>query len=697
MLPGSTKYLNFKTAFYFLSVVLFFIIPMLSLDAGISGDEKVHYDQSLKVYNYYKSFGKDKSALDTPKSHLKYYGQSFDNITTIIIKWFNINDIYQFRHIANSLAGWLTIFIAGLLAIFLGGYRVGFLTLLLLFISPRFIGHSWNNLKDIPFALGYIASLYFIFRFLRILRKPDLKTICLLIVSLAFATSIRIGGILLIFYFLLFLALYMASKNLSNSYQLEKKQLNRLIVLVPGIILAAYLGGLLLWPFGLESPVKNPWISYKAMAEFPTTLRQIFEGRVYWSDQFPWYYLLKYMLISIPTVVIAGLILFFAFSMKIMSDNKWIYIFFLIIAILFPLAFIILKGSNVYGAWRHVIFIYPPMVILSALGLNYVLETYKKRLFQLLFFIILVVLSINPIKFILKNHPYEYLYFNEITGGLKGAYAKYETDYYFHSIREASEWLISYVDENKLDDKKLIIAMNFPESWFFRNRDEQISIQFINYYYRANFDWDFAIIANEYLNPYQLKQGIWPPDNTIHSIQVEGIPVCAIIKRKTKDDYLGFVELSNENYKQANTLIRKSLEESGNNEAALINLAETYIKSENYDSAKINLNKCLKIYPDYEVALNQLAMIAQKEGDFKESEKLFIKNISNNNKYFPSYIGLAELYFETNQPESAIKYLRTCLKINPRYKPALIMLGNYYKQSGETQKAMKFLNFAKKL
>ncbi len=697
MLPVLTKYLNFKTAFYFLSVVLFIILPLFSLDAGISGDEKVHYDQSLKVYNYYKSFGKDKSALDTPQSHLKYYGQSFDNITTIIINWFNINNIYQFRHISNTLAGWLTIFIAGLMAVFLGGYRAGFLTMLLLLISPRFLGHSWNNLKDIPFALGYIASMYFIFRFLKNLRKPGLKTICLLIISLAFAISIRISGVLLVFYFLLFLVLYLVSENLSGNQQIEKKYLSKLTILVPGIILAAWLGGLLLWPFGLESPVKNSWISYKAMAEFPTTLRQIFEGRVYWSDQFPWYYLLKYMLISIPAIIIAGLLMFFAFSMKIMTSNKWIYIFFLIIAIFFPLAFIILKSSNVYGAWRHVIFIYPPMVILSALGFNYILETYKKSLFQLFFLLIILVLCIHPVKFILKNHPYEYLYFNEITGGLKGAYGNYETDYYFHSIREASEWLINYIDENKLDDKRLVIAMNFPESWFFRNRDELISTQFINYYYRTNFYWDFAIIANEYLSPFQLMQGIWPPENTIHTIQAEGIPICAILKRKTKDDYLGFIELSQGNYKQAKTLLRKSLDESNNNEAALINLAETYIISESYDSAKIYLNKCLKIYPDYEVALNQMAIVAQKESDFKEAEKIFIKNLNNNNKYFPSYIGLAELYFETNQAESAIKYLSSCLKINPRYKPALIMLGNYYKQSGQTKKAMKYLNFAKKL
>ena len=169
------KYLNYKYTFFFLSFLLLIFFPLLSLNTGISGDEELHYSQSEKVINYLESWGKDKSALDTPKTHLKYYGQLFDNITTIIIKWLNIEDIYRFRHIANSIAGWGAIFLSGLLAAFLAGYRTGLLTLVFFLISSRFIGHSWNNLKDIPFALGYIATIYLLFLFIKKLPKISLK------------------------------------------------------------------------------------------------------------------------------------------------------------------------------------------------------------------------------------------------------------------------------------------------------------------------------------------------------------------------------------------------------------------------------------------------------------------------------------------------------------------------------------------
>ena len=146
---------------------LLLVFMLLSAkDAGISGDEELHYNQSVKVYDYFASLGQDQSALHTPTTHLKYYGQSFDNLTTIFIKWFNIDDIYLFRHVMNSLAAWVAILLAALLAIWLSGYGAGILTLFLFALSPTFLGHAQNNLKDIPFALAYIAGTFYILKWL---------------------------------------------------------------------------------------------------------------------------------------------------------------------------------------------------------------------------------------------------------------------------------------------------------------------------------------------------------------------------------------------------------------------------------------------------------------------------------------------------------------------------------------------------
>ncbi len=178
--------------FWCLIILLFFLIPILSLDAGISGDEPVHYKQGEYVYNYFSSNGEDKSAIYTPQTNLKYYGQSIDNISYVLVKWLGFNNPYKFRHLLSSIIGWLTILFAGLFARLVAGYPAGILTIVFLFFSPVFLGHSFNNLKDIPFAFSYIFFLYFLIKFLKEFPKPGIKTALFVSLGIAMAISIRL-------------------------------------------------------------------------------------------------------------------------------------------------------------------------------------------------------------------------------------------------------------------------------------------------------------------------------------------------------------------------------------------------------------------------------------------------------------------------------------------------------------------------
>jgi hypothetical protein len=54
----------------------------------------------------------------------------------------------------SSLAGWLAIVVAALFAAYLSGWTAAIFTLILFAVSPTFLGHAQNNLKDIPFALA---------------------------------------------------------------------------------------------------------------------------------------------------------------------------------------------------------------------------------------------------------------------------------------------------------------------------------------------------------------------------------------------------------------------------------------------------------------------------------------------------------------------------------------------------------------
>lgn len=666
-----------KIFFWALALAVLAAMLLISRDAGISGDEEVHYVHSEMVYNYFATTGADQSSLNTPKTHLQYYGQAFDNLVTILIHWFGIEDIYGFRHLMCSISGWLTILVTALFAAYLSGYGAAIWVVLLFGISPGFLGHAQNNLKDIPFALAYIASIFYSLK-LTFQEKPKKKlTIILLIMSIALSIGIRAGGILVVFYlgffmFLKFMLDWMKSKQFNPV--LLKKQL----ILFLGVSIAGYLLGLITWPYALQNPLFHPWKSYQVMTHFPTTVRQIFEGNFDWSDFHPWYYLPKYMAITIPVAVFAGLIAFFLNTRKNYSSEQKIQLSLVVFTVLFPVIFVILKQSNLYGSWRHFLFIYPGIILISALGVQALLVRFKQRIMKVPAVVLLAVMFVHPLKFMAANHPYYYLYYNQFTGGLRGAYGNYETDYYYHSMRKGAEWLQEYL-KDKPGNGPIIVGGNFPVQWYFR-KEKTVKFVYFPYQNRSAYDWDYAIVANSYIPPFQLKNKIWPPANTIHTIFADGIPVCAVIERVTKDDFRAIQETEKGDNIKSALLFQQALKIDPQNELICYKFAESLISSNQNNEAGQMLNKCLNINPDYEPALVLLGDEALKRNDPESAAQFYEKTIRTNRKYFRAYPKLAGIYAETDV-DKARKVLRDCLKLNPRYRPALEAMAETYRKT----------------
>jgi MFS family permease len=666
-----------KIVFIVLATAMLLAMLLISRDAGISGDEEVHYKHSEMVYNYFSTWGADQSSLHTPKTHLQYYGQTFDNLVTILIHWFGIDDIYGFRHLMCSVAGWLTIVVTALFAAYISGYGAAIAVLLLFAISPVFMGHSQNNLKDIPFALAYISSLYFSVRVIFAEDKPRRRDIILLVLSIALSVGIRSGGFLVIFYFGFFMLLKEISNRLRHRLS-DGKLLKNKLIYFGTIAISGYILGLVLWPYALQNPIANPWKSYQVMTHFPTTVRQIFEGRFDWSDFHPWYYLPKYMGITIPLIVFAGLALFFLNFRKTYTADKKIQLGFIGFTVIFPVIFVLIKQSNLYGSWRHFLFIYPGIVLISALGIVSLLQRYKNQLIRISSIVVLLLLTIHPLKFMAANHPYYYLYYNQFVGGLKGAYGNYETDYYYHSMRKGAEWLHQYL-KNKPVKAPIVVGGNFPSQWYFRNTPE-VKFVYFPWQNRSEYDWDYAIIANSYIPPVQLKNHIWPPKNTIHTIFADGVPICAVIERVTKDDLAAIQEQKKGNNIKSALLFQNALKFDPQNEQICYNFAEVLIANGDEDQANIMLNRSLEINPDYEKALILLGDEAQRKKEVQKAADFYERTIRANRKYYAVYPRLAGIYAETDVLK-ARRILKDCLKLNSRYKPALEALADTYRKT----------------
>jgi len=681
-----------KYLFIIISALLLFIMIYESRRAGVSCDEVLHYEQSERVYSYFTSCGKDLSALNTPGTYLKYYGQSYDNIATILTKAFGIEDIYGFRNIMAAIAGWLTIILTALFAVWLAGFETGITVLLLFAVSPTFLGHSLNNLKDIPFALGYISGTFFIIKFLLSEKSIPVFEGIMLILSIAFCMSIRSGGMMLICYLAVFFILW----EIIKIYKTGKADFafagKRLIVILFISILAWFLS-LLLWPYGLQNPLVNPVKAHILMSRYPLTFREIFEGRVEWSDYMPWYYLIKYMVITIPLTVLAGIICIIFTVPEIIRKGKLIHYFLLTLTIIFPIIYVIYFRPNIYSGWRQFLFLYPGIVILSATGIIGSFKLLKNKYVRYLFLFLILILTIHPVKYLITDFRYAYIYYNPLADGVKGANGNYETDYYFTGQREAAEWLNKYLEQKGIKDT-MVVGSNFSAAWYFRNNPLIKNIYFRNEE-RANYDWDYYLCTNRYILPWRLKQGLWPTRDALKIIYADGAPVCAVTERKLKDSYLGYRALQENRLKEAEHFFSKALKECNDDEMIFYNFAVTLNRERDSVRADSVLNLCLRVNQFFEPALMYAGKVSVLKGEYDKAEKYFEKLIWYNRKYFEAYISLAEIVGKRDVVQ-ARSVLRRCLKVNPAYKPAILGMADLYRRTNP-EIAAKYDSIAKRL
>lgn len=692
-----------KTIFWVLSFLMLVALIVLSSYAGISGDEEKHHAHAIKVYNWYKTLGKDTSALSDPKLKLNYYGQSFDLLCYGVVKALGTSKIYETRHIINAIVGLLTILCTGLWVRDLTkSYLAGSIAQILMFITPSFLGHSTNNPLDIPFALGYAFTLMYLFKFLNQLPKFSTKYAIFITLGIGFTTSIRIGGLLLIAYSGLFAGLFVLFNRWPFAFFSKEylKMVRNGILYLFLIAVWAYLISLIFWPFGLVSPINNPMEALKTMSNIDVSLKVMYEGLIVWSNALPWYYISKNILITVPVLILTGFVLTLILWPLIAKKIKGIWLFFLLFTVVFPIVYVIIKQSNVYGSWRHLTFIYPSMIAMSSIGIWYLFTQAKNKWISYFLILIFIGGTYHPVRHIIINYKVVYVYFNEIVGGVNGIKGKYETDYYFHSLKHGSEWLL----ENELSKitpepgKKLRIASNGNIFYYFRNDTARSKAIYLRYYDRGEHDWDYAVFFCNYLSPFQIKKDIWPPKGTIHTIKVDDAIVCAVVKRLDKSDYLGFLEKNNGNFLVAEEYFKKALAIDPRNETAIEYLGEIYLQSGRLDECISLMQRCNReVYPDYERILEFMGIAYLGKNEPDNAAACFNRAIKANYKYVSAYYWLARTYLSQNATDLAINYLQKALEVNSNYGPVYELIGQILQAQGKTEEAKEYFRVAAQL
>ena len=200
---------------------------------------------------------------------------------------------------------------AALFAGEIGGRRAAMLTLVFLVLSPGFLGHSLMNPKDIPFAAGYVVSLYCMLRFIKEMPRPRLRTSVGLALGIGMALGTRVIGVILPAYLVLFVALDLAVKRTSTCRAARGCRYATCSTSWESS-LAGYLVALLFWPFALQAPLRHTLEALNGLTNLNVSIRALFKGANVPANQVSWDYLPQWIGRTTPLFTLVGFVgLFF--------------------------------------------------------------------------------------------------------------------------------------------------------------------------------------------------------------------------------------------------------------------------------------------------------------------------------------------------------------------------------------------------
>ena len=689
----------YRFAFFALILLASFAMPYLSKDFGMTWDEKQHNDYSQIAVKYLSSMGDDSAAIVDSKSNADYirqayrfYGEQCNIVSAIIYKTFDLPE-FETRHMVISLYGLLGLIFIALAAKEIAGWRAGIIAILFTFFNPGWLGNSMNNPTDIPFATGFAVSIYFIIKILKALPKPKFAHLVWLGIGIGIGIGSRVGAFLIIAYFGMFLGISWLLLNKDKSVKATKFLVPYLkIFLIVAVI--GYILGILLWPYALHNPFKNPFLAFKKASDnsFYTNNVELFEGkRLYMLTQAPWYYVIKFLSIGNPIYLLLGFLIPFPFMVLMKKKMNIAFVLMLLFMVVFPIAYAEFSHINHYNGWRHYLFILPAWITLAAVSFEFLIG-HQNKLVRYVSIITLVALFVKPTYWIIKNHPNEYVYFNELIGGINGAYGSYETDYYSNSCRAAGEWIAK-----QEPNKKLIVAINNEQltaSYYAHKINPNLEFQWVREYEEQKPLWDYMILTTRTYSKNELLNGSFPPKGTVFIVKADDVPLAVVVKRENNFMPMGYKYNDARNSDSAIYYFTKAVNYDPKDEEATRMLGQAYLNKNSLDTAEKYFNKAIEIYPENYTAWSNKGMVYLNKKEYATALTFFKKATEFKRNYTEAYYYASVCEFSRNNYAGAIPYLEAAIKNNGNLPEIYYNLGIAYLNTGSYNKAEEALNGA---
>lgn len=421
-------------------------------DYAISNDEGVQHHYGELIIAYYTSGFRDQDVFNFQNLYL--YGGLFD-VVAILLSHLVPIDPYDLRHVLCALIGIGGIGASAAIARLIAGPRAALLAATGLSICGVWYGTMFNHTKDIPFAAAMAGATLFLLRIGRSLPSPRNADILAFGLLAGAALGLRVLGLLLLVYACSAMALH--APRPWRGRQLWRFVARSSLRFLPALLLA-YLIMVMAWPWAGLAPL-NPVRGLLAFSEFQYSIRTVLDGKVYEMANTPRLYVPTYVLIRVPLLILFGaaLAVVFALFPNLASAAKRLQrrdVALVALTVIFPLACQVIFHGPAFTGLRHFLFVVPALAALAGAGLDLALAALaaRGRVFVSAGLAVTAASLLWGAVTLVRLHPYEYLFYNTVVGGLEGASRRYDLDYWFGSMPEALNQLEAYLRRTEPGD-----------------------------------------------------------------------------------------------------------------------------------------------------------------------------------------------------------------------------------------------------
>lgn len=502
-----------------LIVVIALVIGLdIYQDFGVSIDETSQREIGLAAYNYARGYFPGNYHDFTLRDH----GPGFEWIYLFFEKSLNLTkmrDILLSRHLITYIFFVLTtsfIYI-WIYRVFVNRWLAAFGLAALLF-HPVIFGHAFFNPKDIPAMCIFLlsmAAVQWAFSSSKMLPYLILGLIC------GYSTTFRLLNIIVLLPIGLFFIIDLFAAFRKGNAQ--RVVIAGLLVLA-GTCITLYT----FWPTLWEDPIAGMQYIYETNSKYPWDGILQFGGMQIRSTNLPWSYIPTWFFITTPEMILLSGIIGVTFLVVRVIDEPAHYcqntpkrsILLAFICFLLPIIVVVCKDAVLYDGWRHMYFIYPGFVMLAVFGFSELLKNRSK----LILWSLCILQFIFIARFMIKNHPFEHVYFNSFVSHEEDYLMNnYELDYWGTSHKQGLEWLAQY-------DRRYGIKL-YEDMWTIRDNHS-----FLNEALHPKFVFTKDINEAEYhlqffrTHPYWFPNEKVPAENIIYEKRVSGSPIYRIVK-----------------------------------------------------------------------------------------------------------------------------------------------------------------------